>query len=119
MQLFHLTAENMAAQRNPDGVASFEKLVELSCVCQDAMIAFDNVDDMIIDHPHLLGVMGVERQELDEVLRFLRRICSAAHDARTDAATDLKRQVRDQAQAAQAPATAEQPHEETPEPREA
>ena len=98
MQLFHLTVENMAAQRNPDGVASFEKLVELSCVCQEAVIAFDNVDDMIIDHPHLLKLRKATLKPCRHrpAAESRGQPCSKKVDAQTilTAVSDIKRIIR-------------------------
>lgn len=71
-------------------VQKLEKLGRLCHTLQEALIAFDDVDDLLADSP-LLPEVGVQRAELDDYSGFLRRLVDRANDLKADHGQELVR----------------------------
>ena len=75
-------------------VTKLETLAALAAACQEVVVTFDNVDDILESSPDLLGVLGTSREEIRAVFDTLRGFSDRAHDARNDVSRTLKEALK-------------------------
>ena len=76
-------------------VTKLETLTALAAACQEVVVTFDNVDDIVDNRPDLLEVLGTSREEIRAVFETLRGFSDRAHDARNDVSRTLKADLRE------------------------
>ena len=75
-------------------VTKLETLAALAAACQEVVVTFDNVDDILESSPDLVGVLGTSREEIRAVFDTLRGFSDRAHDARNDVSRTLKEALK-------------------------
>ena len=78
----------MARAAPHDAVRDYERLVQLCCYFQEAVIAVDNLDDIVTDNPDLGPVLG--GHDLQQVLSSLREMSDNVHTAKQVLGLKLK-----------------------------
>ena len=70
-------------------ISDLARLQDLATLAMQAMVIFDDLDDKLIDHPHLLDATGIKKEEVEQTSQLLRAMTDLTFAARNDAKQSL------------------------------
>ena len=83
----------MAASQDARTLQKMEALLDMTKIAADTtqcICILDDVDDMLVEKPHLLEEAGISKEEVEEAMTILRRLGDSAARAREQLRTQFQ-----------------------------